>query len=147
MWSLHVELASDIRLKTTGKEQMRILVIDDEVSARDVIVDLLTAVGHDVVEAKDGVEGLRLNSAEPADLVITDLFMPEKDGIAVVMELKRTMPDVKIITISGGGHYGNLGPLQTAKLLGSTFILEKPFTPYELLNLVEKAFGQDPTEN
>jgi CheY-like chemotaxis protein len=122
---------------------MRILVIDDEASIRDTIVEVLTAVGHDVVEARDGVEGLRMNKVEPADLIITDVFMPEKDGISVVMELKRAKPDAKIIAISGGGRYGDLGSLRTATLLGSTFTLEKPFTPYELLNLVEKAFGQD----
>jgi CheY-like chemotaxis protein len=122
---------------------MRILVIDDEHSIRDMMVEVLTAVGHEVVEAKNGVEGLRLNRVEPADLVITDLFMPEKDGIAVVMELKRAMPDIKIITISGGGQCGDRVSLRTAKLVGSTYTLEKPFTPDELLNLVEQAFGHD----
>jgi YesN/AraC family two-component response regulator len=105
---------------------------------------VLTAAGHTVVEARDGAEGLRLNRVEPADLIITDLFMPEKDGIAVVMELKQAMPDIKIITISGGGKYSDLGSLRTAKLLGSTFTLEKPFTQDELLKLVGKAFRVEP---
>jgi YesN/AraC family two-component response regulator len=68
--------------------------------------------------------------------------MPEKDGIAVVMELKRAQPDLKIITISGGGQYADLGPLRTAKLLGSTFTLKKPFTQEVLLGHVKKLSGK-----
>jgi YesN/AraC family two-component response regulator len=73
--------------------------------------------------------------------------MPNMDGMEVLRKLRREVPDVKIIAISGGGQYGEFGLLRTAKLLGSTITLEKPFTSYELLNLVEKSFGQDSTEN
>ena len=95
-------------------------------------------MGIAVVEASDGAEGLKLNSADPADLIITDLFMPNMDGMAVLMELKQQSSGAKIITISGGGKYGGAGYLEAAKLLGSTFTLAKPFTTGELLELVRK---------
>jgi DNA-binding NtrC family response regulator len=121
---------------------MRILVIDDDESVRGFVVAVLLEAGHVVVEASDGAEGLKLNKDSPSDLIITDLFMPETDGLAVVMELKRIRPDVKIITISGAGKYGGPGSLRTAELLGSTYTLEKPFSPDKLLELVDRALAQ-----
>jgi FixJ family two-component response regulator len=73
--------------------------------------------------------------------------MPEMDGDFCCDGIQASNARYEIIKISGGGQYGDLGPLRTAKLLGSTFSLEKPFTQDELLNLAEKAFRQDSTEN
>jgi CheY-like chemotaxis protein len=104
---------------------------------------VLTAAGHTVVEARDGAEGRNFNRAEPADLIITDIFMPNMGGMEVLRELRREAPSVKIIAISGGGIYGGSGYLEAAKILGSTFTLAKPFTPNDLLELVERASGQN----
>jgi CheY-like chemotaxis protein len=111
----------------------RILLIDDDDSVRTVLSLALTEHGHTVIEAHDGKEGLELYKHAKADLVITDIVMPEKEGLEVLMKLMKKHPPAKIIAISGGGgkhhpaHY-----LHAARLLGAAKVLAKPFS-YELL--------------
>jgi DNA-binding response OmpR family regulator len=106
----------------------RILVIDDEKLVRDVIVDTLTAENYAVEWAANGVEGLRTFRAAPFDLIVTDLFMPEKEGIETIIELRRDFPTVKILAISGGAT----GQLRMAQMLGADKFLRKPFQLAEL---------------
>jgi hypothetical protein len=80
-----------------------ILIIDDEPQIRSMIRLLLERAGYSVMEAADGVEGIRRFRENPASLIITDLIMPNKDGIGMMIELKREFPDIKIIAMSGGG--------------------------------------------
>ena len=82
----------------------RILLIDDDDSVRRALRLTLTEFGHTVIEARDGQEGLKLFPQANADLVITDIVMPEKDGIEVLIELRKKQPPVNIIAISGGGR-------------------------------------------
>ena len=120
-----------------------ILVIDDEASVRTLVRQVLEEEGHLVDEAADGEEGLAQLQSTPIELVITDIFMPHKEGIETIRELRRQFPGVKIIAISGGGRQSRLEPpLSEAQLFGAHNILAKPFTPQELLTVVNTALGQ-----
>ncbi|HKF74484.1 MAG TPA: response regulator [Stellaceae bacterium] len=115
-----------------------ILVIDDEVPVRRLVALALERQGHAVAEASDGAEALRILAARAIDLVITDLLMPETDGIETIMELRRLYPATKIIAISGGGEYqSGTGFLRAAESLGADCTLTKPFEFRQLLPAVE----------
>ena len=116
----------------------RILVIDDDVQVRQMLRQMLEREGYEVVDAPDGKEGIRLYRDEPADLIITDIIMPEKEGIGTIFELRRDFPDVKIIAISGGGRLVNKNDcLELCRAKGiPTF--SKPFDRKELLEAIQK---------
>jgi two-component system, chemotaxis family, chemotaxis protein CheY len=119
---------------------VRILVIEDNEALRRTIVRTLTDLGHEVREAPDGSVGIRLFRENQVDLVITDLFMPEKEGLETIMELKHSFPCIKILAISGEDRFGEKnGYLRVAQLLGARVTLEKPFNREELLNAVKAA--------
>lgn len=115
-----------------------ILIIDDEEQMRTALCSLLEGSGYEVISASDGKEGLKLYHEKPTDLIITDLIMPEKEGIETIMELKRISPDVKIIAISGGGHNDPEDYLPLAKQLGAQRTIAKPFGGEELLKAVRE---------
>ena len=122
----------------------RILVVDNEELARFAIRKILLSAGHDVVEAENGEVATDLCMSEAFDLVVTDILMPEKEGIETIMDLKRHNPDQKIIAISGGGRDRYQGYLQTATEFGADDTLAKPFTGEALLGRVDaclKAMG------
>jgi len=115
-----------------------ILVIDDEASTRRLVALALEKQGHTVAEAGDGAEALKILAAHKVDLVITDLLMPETDGIETIMELRRLYPATKIIAISGGGEYqSGAGFLRAAESLGADSTLSKPFEFKQLLPAVQ----------
>jgi len=114
----------------------RILVIDDEPSVRELLCAMLVEDGYDVAEAADGKVGMKLFRESPADLVITDLIMPEKEGIETIMELRRYFPEVKIIAMSGGGIIDPEDYLCMALGVGAHRVFEKPFGVAEMLNAV-----------
>jgi DNA-binding response OmpR family regulator len=116
----------------------RILVIDDEPSVRELLCAILTQEGHEVVEAADGKAGMRLFRESPVDLVITDLIMPEKEGLETIMELRRDFPEVKIIAISGGGIIHAKDYLNMACAMGAHRAFEKPFGVPDMLNAVRE---------
>ncbi len=103
---------------------------------------MLEAAGYDVVDASTGEEGVRLYRQEPADLVITDIFMPQKDGLEVIRELQGDFPDVKIIAISAGDAKGRFDYLSYAGEFGALRSLPKSFAPEELLAVVEELLGE-----
>ncbi len=120
----------------------RILIIDDELSMRSLIRMILEQAGHDVADAQDGNEGIRIQKAQPADLVITDLIMPGKEGFETIIELKTDFPDTKLIAISGGAQFidkDNI--LRTANKLGADYALAKPFKKEGLLKAAGKLLG------
>jgi CheY-like chemotaxis protein len=119
-----------------GTETVSILVIDDNVNTLHAIGDSLEIEGYDVRLADNGIDGLRLYRERPADVVITDIFMPEKDGIEIILELAQEFPGAKVIAISGGGMTGNFSYLPAARQLGAVHTLPKPFTLAELLRAV-----------
>jgi len=114
----------------------RILIIDDDADLRTTLRDLLEQAGYAVVEAHDGHEGLTSYEAAPTDLIITDLLMPEREGLETITALRRINPQVKIIAITGGGQTGHLDFLQTASVLGAQRTLYKPFNRQTLLAAV-----------
>ncbi len=115
----------------------RILVIDDEEFARSTVRKYLESAGHSVIEARDGDEGLALQNEDPCAVVITDIIMPEKEGLETIMALRRSDPDLPIIAISGGGREGYRGYLEAAKPFGANHSLAKPFSQDDLLGAVE----------
>ncbi len=114
----------------------RILFVDDE----DAIVNLgkkgLERLGYEVMEAPDGKVALWLYKEKPADLIITDIIMPEKEGIETITDFKREFADVRIIAISGGGQGDKRQSLDMARKVGADSTLAKPFEREELLNEV-----------
>lgn len=119
----------------------KILLIDDDDDVRRTLVRMLQMAGHEVHEATDGDSGLALFEELKPDLVITDILMPEKEGIETIMILKREHPDVKILAISGGGRSGAMDFLEMARSLGADQVLQKPFRRADLLDLVAKLLG------
>ena len=113
-----------------------ILIIDDEPQIRSMIRLILERSGYTVIEASDGIEGIRRFREKPADLIITDLIMPNKDGIGMIIELKKEFPDVKIVAMSGGGLNRPEGYLRGAQKLGAACTLSKPINRQELLRVV-----------
>ena len=111
----------------------RILVIDDEELVRFCLSEILYTEGYEVVKAENGTQGVALQKAQPFDVIITDMFMPEKGGLETIIELKHDFPELKIIAISGGGPARNLNYLRLAELYGADMILTKPFTRNELI--------------
>ena len=121
----------------------RVLVIDDEPQIRSMLRMMLERAGHEVEEAPDGIEGIRIYRNNPADLIISDLIMPNKDGIGMIIELKKEFPDVKIIAMSGGGLNKPEGYLEGAKKLGAQRTLTKPIDRDELLRTVSDTLKEN----
>jgi len=117
---------------------IRILVIDDDINIREMLKECLERAEYEVLVASDGKAALKLHSANPVDLIITDIVMPEKDGLEIIMEFRRRFPEVKVIAISGGGKIGANEYLNIAKVLGVTKTFSKPFELRELLAAVRE---------
>lgn len=117
----------------------RILVVEDTKLMRESLVDALSASGHIVTTADNGALALDLlGSGETFDVIITDIIMPEMDGIQTIMEIQSLLPDAAIIAISGGSARLNKAQgLETARRLGARAILEKPFEIDALLAAVD----------
>ena len=123
---------------TTAPKKTRILVIDDDELVRDTLRAVLESSGYEVLLAADGDDGLRVFAAESAAMIITDIVMPNREGIETIGELRRMAPDAKIVAISGGGQKGSSDYLRAAQLLGANRTLRKPFTPDELLAVADE---------
>ncbi|HEX2250902.1 MAG TPA: response regulator [Gemmatimonadales bacterium] len=117
----------------------RILIVDDDASIRRTLHLLLSKAGYEVIQASDGSEAVRLWREHGGDLVITDLHMPEKDGIETIIELLSHTPGLRIIAMSGGGQTKRLNLLGNMALLGSILTVEKPFTLDEMISAVNRA--------
>jgi DNA-binding response OmpR family regulator len=119
----------------------KILVIDDDGLVRDTIVRILERKGYRVLVAEDGARGLRMFRSEQPDLVITDIIMPEKEGLETIREIRGERPEAKILAVSGGGRIGNIDFLEFAGKLGACEIMPKPFDPADLLDAVGRCLG------
>jgi CheY-like chemotaxis protein len=118
----------------------KVLVSDDEPGIRSIMCRVLEAAGHDVVAFADGRGAIEHARQEPADLLITDIFMPDVEGLETIREIRRLRPDMPIIAISGvdvdGGDY-----LGVARKFGAVATLRKPFWPADLLELVSRVLS------
>ena len=121
----------------------RILIIDDDKLVRDTLRRALEGADFEVVEAANGDEGIRSYDAEPIDVVVTDLVMPEKEGIETIIELRRRDPEVKIVAISGASRIAGYEYLNVATKFGADRVLAKPFRPKALLEAVRDLLPDD----
>lgn len=118
----------------------KILVIEDNPIVRSTVGRILQAGGYEVISASDGLQGVAAFRKEQPDLVVTDIIMPEQEGIETIRQILSDRPNAKIIAISGGGRIGNTDFLQIARKVGASEVLPKPFDPDDLLQLVANCF-------
>jgi YesN/AraC family two-component response regulator len=114
----------------------KIIVIDDEPYILLMLKKMLEKEGHQVDMATNGVEGIDLYHKNGADLIITDIVMPEKEGLETIINLKTENPSLKVIAISGGGRVDSREYLHSAQLLGAERIFQKPFKKDEIVKAV-----------
>ena len=119
----------------------KILIIDDEELVRSTIRKMLENVGHEIREAGSGIDGIRMFKEQPADVVITDIIMPDQEGIDTIIQLRSVDPDVKIIAVSGGGRVDAKDYLAYARKFGASFALEKPFERKDIVDAVNACAG------
>jgi len=120
-----------------------ILIIDDDELFRSMLIDLLKIEGYEILSAADGVAGLKMFRESIPDLVITDIVMPDKEGIQTIRELLQENPETKIIAISGGGRRA-MSPdyLTLAKEFGAKRTFAKPFERSEFIEAVRELLGE-----
>lgn len=123
---------------------MRILLIDDDALFRGVAATALEADGHSVLAAGNGLDGLRLLGCNPVDCVVCDIYMPGKEGLETMQEIRRRWPGLPILAISGNPGSDAFSPLSIAIKFGATARLQKPFQPSELTAAV-RALKAAPT--
>jgi two-component system cell cycle response regulator CpdR len=114
----------------------KILNIDDEPYILLMLKKMLEKAGYEVDLAANGREGLELFVKESADLVITDIIMPDKEGLELILEMKKLSPELKIIAISGGGRISPESYLECARHFGAERVFQKPFRQQELVSAV-----------
>jgi CheY-like chemotaxis protein len=122
-------------------EVQRILVIDDDASARVSMRETLENDGFEVTEAPNGRVGVSLFHRSPTDLVICDIFMPEKDGLETIIDLKRDYPGVRIVTVNDN-PFGDMDYSTVALRLGAVRVLRKPLHREALLDTVHQVLDQ-----
>ncbi len=118
----------------------RILIIDDEIDLRTLLVRALKAAGHTVTQAGTGREAIPMLRADPPDLVLTDLVMPDQDGLEVIMMIRKELPAIRVIAMSGGSPRASLY-LGLARKLGARVMLAKPFTQEQLFSALDEALS------
>ena len=115
----------------------KVLIIDDEEAVRALARRMLESGNHTIIEAADGVAGLKAFDEEKPDVIVTDIIMPNADGLEVIREILRRDPEARIIAISGGGRLPDQTYLGYARKFGAIAVLPKPFTPEQLLSLID----------
>ncbi len=116
----------------------RILIIDDDHHILLMVKKMLERAGYEVDLASNGEQGLELFKKIRADLVITDIIMPEKEGLETIREMKRMQSDLKIIAMSGGGKISADNYLETARIFGASMVIEKPFSQNTMVDAVNQ---------
>ncbi len=124
------------QIKQLETDRPRILIIDDDALMRLALAKILLSAGYDVEQAGDGDEGLRLQRSQSFDLIITDLIMPDKEGIQIIRELRKEDSAIRIIAMSAGGRGGATDYLKWARLMGAKQCLSKPIKREDLLDAV-----------
>lgn len=114
-----------------------ILIVEDDKDLREMLKNSLLKRKYTVLEAGDGKEAILRFKPAITDLVITDLIMPDEDGLKVILNIKKIKPDIKVIAISGGGKAGPGNYLSIARALGADEVFPKPFSLNELLSKIE----------
>ena len=120
----------------------KILLIDDDDAFRETLKEMLERAEHVVIDVPDGRQGIKTYEAHSFDLVISDIFMPEEDGIGVLNALKKKGNQTKIIMISGGGTIAPGQYLGLAEKLGADRVLDKPFSKQDMLKAIDELVGE-----
>jgi DNA-binding response OmpR family regulator len=118
-----------------------VLVIDDDPVVREIVDEILQDAEFEVVTAADGREGMRLFRTRQPDLVVTDIIMPEQEGIETITQMRKERPTACILAMSGGGRIGDCDVLDNAQQLGANEILAKPFDANELIATARRCLG------
>lgn len=121
----------------------RILVIDDEEQICEMLHKKLESVGYEVEDAANGKDGIKLHKENPFDLIISDIFMPEKEGLETIRELRKEYPELKIIAITGGYSSGPEELLNVARMLGANYTFPKPFKLKEVVETINKLLQEE----
>ncbi|MFH1845325.1 MAG: response regulator [bacterium] len=121
----------------------KILIVDDDNMVRGMLKMTLEEVGYEVEVACDGCDALRILDGGEFRLMVTDIVMPEKEGLELIREVRRDHPDVKIIAISGGGRNGPQFYLEAAGKFGADFTFYKPVESEQLLSAVQSLMTED----
>ena len=124
-----------------------ILVIEDDVAFRRVVATVLRRAGHEVDEAGNGRDALELCERVRPDAVVTDINMPEMDGVEVIVALRQLRPGLPVVAMSGGGLMPKELNLKNAELLGAVDVIPKPFEPAELRDIVEAVLAASPASD
>ena len=121
----------------------KVLIIDDNDEFRAVFRELLEKAGYEVVETSNGEDGIKAYRRDPADVVITDIVMPGKEGVETMVELRREFPGVKLIAMSGGGFEDPETYLEGAKLIGGAVrTFAKPFSMEAMFKAIKEVIGE-----
>lgn len=119
----------------------RFLVADDNLAIRTLLTEILEGNGHEVETAPNGLAAAKCLQNRIFDVLITDIFMPEKDGIELIMEVRTQYPKMRVIAISGGGPGVGVDLLKPALRLGAAKILRKPVSRADLLQSIDEVLG------
>jgi CheY-like chemotaxis protein len=122
---------------------IRVLVIDDSKVIRRTVEAMLRDAGYAALAAADGREGMEMWRETQPDLVLTDIMMPERDGIETMMEIRRHCPQAKILAMTGFNHSGSVDFGEMLRRLGADDVLIKPFAPEVLLAKVDRLVSRD----
>ena len=121
-----------------------VLIVDDDEETRTVLQAVLRKAGFSVFAVATGEEAVRLCRSQRIDVVLLDIWMPEKDGLETLMDIRRGAPEARIVAMSGGGKLGSMHPLTFAARLGAKRTLTKPFTGEQLIAAISETFGAEP---
>lgn len=126
---------------TRSSGSIRVLVVDDDAGMRNFLRMLLELEGYEVALAANGLEALETQRQHPAAIILTDLFMPEAEGMETIVQLRDEFPQARIIVMSGGGVHLGTDYLKLARELGAVKTLKKPFAPQDLIDALREAAG------
>ena len=131
------------RTETNSNSMNRVLLVDDDKIALTRMGAACHKAGYQVQYAGNGNEALRIHGANPAHVIVTEMLLPEMDGIELLMALRRQTPGPKVIAMTAGGHFAVGHCLNVAEKLGAHHVLAKPFEPEQLLTAVRSVLGKN----
>ena len=129
--------------QSTGRP-IRVLIVDDDAGVRNFLRMLLELEGYEIATVANGNEALEAQRQDPAAVVLTDIFMPEAEGMETIVQLRKEFPQARIIVMSGGGSYRGTDYLKLARELGASKTLKKPFAPQDLIDAMREITGTEP---
>lgn len=122
----------------------KLLIIDDQDEVRGFLKRAAHSLGYEVACCENGAEGVAKCVEWNPDVVLTDIFMPERDGLETIRELRQSVPGIRIIAMSGGGSIGHMDILKTARAMGAQIVLTKPFTRNVLAKAIQTVLEPHP---